>query len=68
MFCIGLYDGNQKLKMEMGQSAAILESFRSANESEDQYEFCSLEARCFVFVFVFVFLFVLVFVLVFVPT
>ena len=56
------------MKMEMAQSAAILESFRSANENEDQYEICSLEARYFVFVFVFVFLFVLVFVLVFILT
>ena len=59
MFSIGLSDGNQKLKTEMAQSAAILESFRSANENEDQYEFCSLEARCFVFVFVFVLVLVL---------
>ena len=66
MFSIGLSDGNEKLKMEMAQSAAILESFRSANENEDQYEICSLEARYFVFVFVF--LFVLVFVLVFILT
>ena len=49
----GLSDGNQKLKMEMAQSAATLESFKSADEN--QYEFCPLEARCFVFVFVLVF-------------